>query len=78
MAKPKVQAEQPEEKKAEAPKENHIPCTVARHFVDGNLAQAFSQLGYSVEWAKGEKRNLPMWLIERVAQSGGEVELLRG
>lgn len=78
MAKNTKPAKEPEVKQEEAPQVNLIPCTVARHFVDGNLAGAFSEHGYGVEWVRSEKRKLPMWLIERVQQSGGEIELLRG
>lgn len=65
------------EAKAEAPKENLIPCTVASYFADGNMAGEFAQYGYSVEWPRGQKRYLPWRLIERVKNSGGEIELLR-
>ena len=81
MAKAKAQEKEievPAETAPPAPKENLIPCTVAGYFCDGNLADAFRELGYGVEWTKGEKRKLPMWLINRVQQSGGEIELLRG
>lgn len=60
------------------PQDNLLPCTVARNFVDGNMAGEFGKLGYGVEWVKGERRKLPMRLIERVRNSGGEIELLRG
>lgn len=78
MAKTKVRPAKEPEAKKEEPKTNLLPCTVARNFVDGNMAAEFGKLGYGVEWVKGEKRKLPMRLIERVRNSGGEIELLRG
>ena len=69
--------EVPAQETPSAPQENLIPCTVAGWFCDGNLAGPFGALGYGVEWPRGEKRRLPMWLIERVQQSGGEIELSR-
>ena len=63
---PKEQPKQPEK-----PKELLIPMFAEEHFVDGNLFSFFKDYGYAGEWPRNEVREIPLWLINRVIQSGG-------
>lgn len=47
--------------------------TVTHDFFDGDLAAAFSKLGYPAKWKAGERRDVPQEVIRRVIASGGIV-----
>ena len=49
--------------------------TVLQDFFDGTLADDFKKLGYPAKWKRGEKRNLPESLIQRVVGSGGQITI---
>lgn len=58
-------------------KELLTPVKAVNGFSDGSLREFFEKYGYPCEWPRDEVRRIPMWLINRVIQSGGEIELLR-
>lgn len=72
MAKDKIAPDEPAPKK----KETLTPCTVDNQFTDGNLGEFFADYGYRPEWPKGERRELPFWLIQRCQNSGAEIVML--
>lgn len=73
MAKEKIAPDEPTPKKS---KENLVPCIAVNGFTDGNLTEAFAEYGYRPEWPRGERRELPYWLIKRCEGSGAEIQML--
>lgn len=49
--------------------------TVLLDFADGTLAGAFTDLGYPVRWKRGERRDLPKEVVDRVTKSGGIITI---
>lgn len=49
--------------------------TVQANFFDGTLTAEFEKRGYPAVWKRGERRDLPDWLMRRVALSGGIVTI---
>jgi hypothetical protein len=47
--------------------------TVTQDFSDGDLADVFVRLGYPGTWKRGERRDLPQDVIQRVTRSGGVI-----
>ena len=47
--------------------------TVTQDFVDGDLSEVFTKLGYPSFWKRGERRDLPQDVVQRVTRSGGVI-----
>lgn len=53
-------------------KDQLVEVAPTTYFADGMLAEFFTQLGYPVEWPRMQKRSIPIWLLDRCKQSGGD------
>ena len=49
--------------------------SVLQDFLDGTLAGAFADLGYPARWKRGERRDLPKEVLDRVTLSGGVITI---
>ena len=55
-------------------KEKLVTVEALEWFSDGNLMEFFKQYGYECDWPVGQKRSIPVWLLQRCVNSGGEFE----
>jgi hypothetical protein len=62
-----------EEVKKEVKAPKLLEFTAVDPFIDGDLAEAFKELGYAIQWNGGETRHIPKWLAKRVLSSGGKL-----